>query len=88
MTKVTSVRKAVQSDNTATSTNEKAQHYMNIYLGDVQIGYAVLDKQPDIVSKAQKDPEFLNRLLKHESTTANYRQAGVSNKPKLDLDDI
>lgn len=86
MTKVTSVRKAVQSDNT--NTSDKAQHYMNIYLGDVQIGYAVLDKQPGIVAKAQADDQFLNRLLKHESVTATYRQAGVSNKPALNLDDI
>ena len=86
MTKVSSVRKAVQSDNT--NTNDKAQHSMNIYLGDVQIGYVVLDKQPDIVSKAQNDDQFLTRLLKHSSVTATYRQAGVSNKPALNLDDI
>lgn len=86
MTKVTSVRNAVKSDNT--NTSDKAQHYMNIYLGDVQIGYVVLDKQPDIVSKAQNDDQFLTRLLKHESVTATYRQAGVSNKPALNLDDI
>ena len=86
MTKVTSVRTAIKSD-TATNS-DKAQHYMNIYLGDVQIGYVVLDKQPDIVSKAQSDAEFLTRLLKHESVTATYRQAGVSNKPALNLDDI
>ena len=86
MTKVTSVRTAVKSDNT--NTNDKAQHYMNIYLGDVQIGYVVLDKQPDIVSKAQNDAEFLTRLLKHSSVTATYRQAGVSSKPALNLDDI
>lgn len=86
MTKVTSVRKAVQSDNT--NTSDKAQHYMNIYMGDVQIGYVVLDKQPDIVSKAQSDDQFLTRLLKHSSVTATYRQAGVSSKPALNLDDI
>lgn len=85
MTKVTTTRKAVQSDN---NTSDKAQHYMNIYLGDVQIGYVVLDKQPDIVSKAQNDDQFLTRLLKHSSVTANYRQAGVSSKPALNLDDI
>ena len=86
MTKVTTTRKAVQSDNT--NTSDKAKHYMNVYVGDVQIGYLVLDKQPDIVAKAQGDDDFLNRLIKHASTTANYRQAGVSSKPKLDLDDI
>ena len=86
MTKVATTRKAVQSDNT--NTSDKAQHYMNIYLGDVQIGYLVLDKQPTIVTKAQGDDDFLNRLIKHASTTATYRQAGVSSKPDLDLDDI
>ena len=87
MTKVATTRKAVQSDNN-TNTSDKAQHYMNIYLGDVQIGYVVLDKQPDIVAKAQNDAEFLTRLLKHSSVTATYRQAGVSSKPALNLDDI
>lgn len=87
MTKVTNTRKAIQSNNN-TNTSDKAQHYMNIYLGDTQIGYVVLDKQPDIVSKAQNDEEFLNRLLKHSSVTATYRQAGVSSKPALNLDDI
>lgn len=85
MTKVATTRKAVQSDN---NTSDKAQHYMNLYVGDVQIGYLVLDKQPDIVAKAQGDDDFLNRLIKHASTTANYRQAGVSSKPALNLDDI
>ena len=86
MTKITSTRKAVQSDNT--NTNDKAQHYMNIYMGDTQIGYVVLDKQPEIVSKAQSDDQFLNRLLKHDSVSATYRQAGKSSKPALDLDSI
>lgn len=87
MTKVATTRKAVQSNNN-TNTSDKPVHYMNIYLGDVQIGYVVLDKQPDIVAKAQNDAEFLTRLLKHESVTAIYRQVGVSNKPALNLDGI
>lgn len=86
MTKITSTRQAVKSDNT--NGTDKAQHYMNIYMGDVQIGYVVLDKQPDIVAKAQADDQFLTRLLKHDSVTAVYRQAGVSSKPTLDLDSI
>lgn len=85
MTKITSTRQAVQSDS---ANGTKAEHYMNLYLGDVQIGYAVLDKSPELVAKAQSDKDFLNRLIKHQSVTAVYRQAGVSNKPTLDLDSI
>lgn len=85
MTKITSTRQAVKSE---ANTNDKAQHYMNIYMGDTQIGYVVLDKQPDIVAKAQSDDQFLTRLLKHDSVSATYRQAGVSSKPALDLDSI
>lgn len=88
MTKVTNVRAAAANNTNNTNSNDKAQHYMNLYVGDVQIGYLVLDKQPTIVTKAQGDDDFLNRLIKHASTTATYRQAGVSSKPALDLDDI
>ena len=86
MTKVSSVRKAVQSDNT--NTSDKPVHFVNIYQNGVQIGYMTIDKQPKLVAKCQNDADFANRLLKHESVNAVYRETGVSSKPDLDLDDI
>lgn len=75
--------------NTTTNNNSKpADHYLNLYICDVQIGYMVLDDQPELVKKAQGDDQFLNRLLKNENVTAIYRQRGVSEKPALNFDDI
>lgn len=78
--------KAAANSNSAERT--PAKHYMNIYFNGSQIGYAVLDDQPAIVAKAQADEGFLTRLLHSDKVTATYREAGVSSKPELDLDDI
>lgn len=87
MTKVTTTRKAVQSDNN-TNSNDKPVHFVNIYQNGIQIGYMTIDKQPKLVAKCQADDDFMNRLLKHKSVNATYRETGVSSKPDLDLDDI
>lgn len=66
---------------------DKPSHYVNIYQNGVQIGYMVIDKQPALVAKCQSDDEFANRLLKHASVSAAYRELGSSTK-ELALDDI
>ena len=80
------MRKSAPAQSTDSATYEKAQHYMNIEIDGVQIGYMVLDKQPKIVAKAQADSDYLNRMLKQPTVTASYREAGVSNKTEPNLD--
>lgn len=86
MTKVSNVRNAANNSNSGSS--DKPVHYVNIYQNGIQIGYMTIDKQPKLVAKCQNDADFANRLLKHESVNAVYRETGVSSKPDLDLDDI
>lgn len=81
-------RNVTSKANNTDTDRTPAKHYMNVYKDGVQIGYMVLDEVPAIVAKAQEDSEFLNRLIKHESVTAVYREAGVSKKAELDLDSI
>ena len=86
MTKVSNVRNAASNSNSGSS--DKPVHYINVYQNGIQIGYMTIDKQPKLVAKCQNDADFANRLLKHESVNAVYRETGVSSKPDLDLDDI
>lgn len=84
MTKVSNVRNAANN----ASTTDKPVHFINVYQNGTQIGYMTIDKQPKLVAKCQADADFVNRLLKHESVNAVYRETGVSSKSDLDLDDI
>lgn len=85
MTKVTSVRTAVQSDNTATGTRDKPKHYINFYrkgstLQVDQIGYMVLDGTDDYIAACQASEVFVANAFSTELVDAVYRQAGVSSQ--------
>ena len=78
--------KSAKPNNTNTS-DEKAKHYINVYQNNVQVGYMVIDANPELVKKCQNDEEFINRFFKHDSVSAVYREAGKTTK-QLSLDDI
>lgn len=63
----------------------KADHFINVYLGNVQVGFMIIDEHPELVERCQSDEEFATRLL--SKTTGTYRQRGVTTKT-LDLSEI
>lgn len=82
--------RTVKSTNTNTSTfdsSEKPKHYVNVYKDGIQVGYMVVDKQPKLVTKAQADDDYMNRFMKHSTTSYAYRELGSTSR-EMDLDDI
>lgn len=61
---------------TSAADREPADHYVNIYFQDRQIGYLVLDKFTQLVEFLQKDEQNATKLI--QNCTATYRERGKS----------
>lgn len=62
--------------NATPADREPADHYVNVYFQDRQIGYLVLDKFVQLVEFLQKDEQNATKLIKN--CTATYRERGKS----------
>lgn len=69
---------------TTTPVVEK-NHFINLYLGNVHIGYVTIDEHEELVNECQADAEYAQFIFGNEHITARYSQRGVSNEKKLVL---
>lgn len=60
-------------------------HFINLYLGNVHLGYLTIDEHEDLVNECQNDPEYAQFIFGNEHISARYSQRGVSNEKKLVL---
>lgn len=60
-------------------------HFINLYLGNVHLGYLTIDEHTDLVNECQNDPEYAQFIFGNEHISARYSQRGVSNEKKLVL---
>lgn len=60
--------------NATSADREPADHFVNIYFQDRQIGYIVLDKFTQLIEFMQKDEQNATKLI--QKCTATYRERG------------
>lgn len=62
--------------NATPADREPADHYVNVYFQDRQIGYLVLDKFVQLVEFLQKDEQNATKLIKNCTATYRERELG------------
>lgn len=68
-----------------TSQLTEKNHFINLYLGNVHIGYVTIDEHGELVNECQADADYAQFIFGNEHITARYSQRGVSNEKKLVL---
>lgn len=86
MTKVTSVRTAVQPDNTATTAKD---HFINFNAADgTKIGYMTIDGNTSMIELCQEFDDYAQHYFGNDNLLVTYSQRGVSKAPKVNKDDL